>query len=269
LFNLALAVGADSVANTTPQVDGGSSNFDLAAAWFGGYAWASDGNFQLANAVLTGNERLAPGYFAGSYAQYGSFNLARAIGMKAYANAGSSEVQLGYGSFNLARALGPGAGACAGGYLGAGGFFNITRALGSGAQGFAGNPGTNDPVPTQFPSIFNISRALGSNSIAQSYDGSFNRARALGPDTTVNAQVGNFNTARAFGRGSTATAGGTTAFGDFNWAAVIGANSTGTAGPGNFNRALVLGSGQTKTNPPTAASSTQDARVRSASTRNR
>jgi hypothetical protein len=122
LFNLALAVGTDSIANTTPQAVGGRSNFDLAAAWFGGNAWASDGNFQLANAVLTGNAPCTPdncgnatgGYVAGAFAQYGNFNLARAAGKNSLANAGSSTATaIGYGSFNLARALGAGASALA------------------------------------------------------------------------------------------------------------------------------------------------------------
>jgi GNAT superfamily N-acetyltransferase len=49
LFNLAIAVGDDSLAYTTPDV-GGTSYFNIATAAAGGTAGASDGIFQIATA---------------------------------------------------------------------------------------------------------------------------------------------------------------------------------------------------------------------------
>ena len=76
LFNLAIAVGDNSEAYASrgaQSVRGGYFNIATAAA--GGTARASDGVFQIANARGEGS---------GAFARYGSFGVARAIGVNAF-----------------------------------------------------------------------------------------------------------------------------------------------------------------------------------------
>ena len=294
LFNLAIAVGDDSLAYTTPDV-GGTSYFNIATAAAGGYAQASDGIFQIATAF--GSQ---PDEDSGAFATYGSFGVARAIGVNAWAQTGAGGNLERVSAFNIARAVGEnstafaqfgfgnssralGLGSYAAAYDGNG---NIARALGNGAESNAGgSPST--------PASFNVARALGTSTNAYAGTGDFNIASALG--TAVEAAAGgsdigrgSFNIARVAGSNSYAGAGafdatdsrfniasvignGSDAYagtGNLNTARVFGDTSTANAGPGNGRRAIVVGSNQIKTDPPQGASARRAAAsVRSASHR--
>jgi hypothetical protein len=293
LFNLAIAVGDNSLAYTTPDV--GGSYFNIATAAAGGYAQASDGIFQIATAF--GSQ---PDEDSGAFATYGSFGVARAIGVNAWAQTGAGGNLERVSAFNIARAVGEnstafaqfgygnssrafGLGSYAAAYDGNG---NIARALGNGAQSNAGGS------PTA-PASFNIARALGTSTDAYAGTGDFNIASAIG--TAVQAQAGgidigrgSFNIARAVGSNSYAGAGAFDAtesvlniasvigdaseayatYGSLNTARVFGNTSVAQAGPGNGRRAIIVGSNQTKIDPPQSANSRQAAAsVRSASHR--
>ena len=293
LFNLAIAVGDNSLAYTTPDV--GGSYFNIATAAAGGYAQASDGIFQIATAF--GSQ---PDEDSGAFATYGAFGVARAIGVNAWAQTGAGGNLERVSAFNIARAVGEystafaqfgfgnssrafGLNSYAAAYDGNG---NIARALGNGAQANAGgSPST--------PASFNIARALGTSTDAYAGTGDFNIASALG--TAVQAQAGgivtgrgSFNIARVAGSNSYAGAGAFDAtesvlniasvigdaseayavYGSLNTARVFGNTSVAQAGPGNGRRAIIVGSNQTKIDPPQSASSRQAAAsVRSASHR--
>jgi hypothetical protein len=290
LFNLALAFGDNSLAYTTPDV--GASYFNIATAAAGGYAQASDGIFQIATA--RGSQ---PDDGTGAFATYGSFGVARAIGVNAVAQTGAGGNLERVSAFNIARARGENSTAFA--QFGFGnssravglnsyaaafdGNRNIARALGNGAEANAGgSPST--------PASFNVARALGTSALAYAGAGDFNIASALG--TAVEAAAGgsdigrgSFNIARVAGSNSYAGSGafdatesgfniasvignGSDAYagpGNLNTARVFGNTSTANAGPGNGRRAIVVGSGQDKTDPPQGASARQAAAsVRSA-----
>ena len=293
-FNLAIAVGDNSLAYTTPDV-GGTSYFNIATAAAGGYAQASDGIFQIATAF--GSQ---PDEDSGAFATYGSFGVARAIGVNAWAQTGAGGNLERVSAFNIARAVGDnstafaqfgfgnssrafGLGSYAAAYDGNG---NIARALGNGAVSNAGGS------PTA-PASFNIARALGASTDAYAGTGDFNIASAIG--TAVVAQAGgidigrgSFNIARAVGSNSYAGAGAFDAtesvlniasvigdaseayatYGSLNTARVFGNTSVAQAGPGSGRRAIIVGSNQTKFDPPQSASSRRAAAsVRSASHR--
>ena len=293
LFNLAIAVGDNSLAYTTPDV--GSSYFNIATAAAGGYAQASDGIFQIATGLGSQLENNT-----GAFATYGSFGVARAIGVNAWAQTGAGGNLERVSAFNIARAVGEnstafaqfgfgnssralGLGSYAAAYDGNG---NIARALGNGAQSNAGGS------PTA-PASFNIARALGTSTDAYAGTGDFNIASAIG--TAVQAQAGgidigrgSFNIARAVGSKSYAGAGAFDAtesvlniasvigdaseayatYGSLNTARVFGNTSVAQAGPGSGRRAIIVGSNQTKIDPPQDASSRRAAAsVRSASHR--
>jgi hypothetical protein len=293
LFNLALAFGDNSLAYTTPDV--GDSYFNIATAAAGGYAQASDGIFQIATAF--GSQ---PDDGTGAFATYGSFGVARAIGVNAVAQTGAGGNLERVSAFNIARAVGDNSTAFAqfgfgnssrafglGSYAAAyDGNRNIARALGNGAEANAGgSPST--------PASFNIARALGTSTDAYAGTGDFNIASAIG--TAVQAQAGgidigrgSFNIARAVGSNSYAGAGAFDAtesvlniasvigdaseayatYGSLNTARVFGNTSVAQAGPGAGRRAIIVGSNQTKIDPPQSASSRQAAAsVRSASHR--
>ena len=256
LFNLAIAVGADSVAFTMPEV--GSSYFNIATAAAGGYAQASDGIFQIATAR---GSQSGVDERSGAFATYGSFGVARAIGVQAWAQAGAVD-DLGQPSaFNIARARGENSSAFA-----LFGYGNSSRAFGSGASASAGLGNGN------------IARALGNGAEAQAggsgrtnVRGSFNIARVAGSDSYARAGAGDFdgtesrfNIATVIGNGSDATAGE----GNLNTARVFGNTSAAVAGPGNGRRAIVVGSGKNKSDPPEGASARRAAAsVRSAAQR--
>jgi len=245
LFNLALAFGDNSLAYTTPDV--GASYFNIATAAAGGVARASDGIFQIAT---------ARGESSRAFADSGSFGVARAIGVNAFAGAGvggdfglasafniavargensTARAEVGFGNSGLA--FGSRASAIAG--LGNG---NIARALGTEAKAQAGG---NTPADQ---ASFNIARVAGSNSFATAgLIGAerFNIATVIGNESTASAGQGNLNAARVFGNTSTAN-----------------------AGPGNGRRAIIVGSNQTKNDPPRDASARRAAAsVRSAAQR--
>jgi hypothetical protein len=297
LFNLAIAVGDNSLAYTTPDV--GGSYFNIATAAAGGFARASDGIFQIATALGSQLENNSGGDspVAVAFATYGSFGLATAIGVNAIAQTGAGGNLERVSAFNIARAVGEnstafaqfgfgnssralGLGSYAAAYDGNG---NIARALGNGAQSNAGgSPST--------PASFNIARALGTSTDAYAGTGDFNIASALG--TAVQAEAGgsdigrgSFNIARVAGSNSYAGAGafdatesgfniasvignGSDAYagtGNLNTARVFGNTSTANAGPGNGRRAIAVGSNQSKTDPPPGASARRAAAsVRSA-----
>ena len=295
LFNLALAVGDNSYADTTPYLDGDVSYFNIATAAAGGYAQASDGIFQIATAF--GSQ---PDENSGAFATYGSFGVARAFGHNAWAQTGAGGNLERVSAFNIARAVGDNSTAFA--QFGFGnssrafglnsyaaaydGNVNIARALGNGARSNAGGS-------PSAPASFNIARALGPSTDAYAGTGDFNIASALG--TAVQAQAGgngigrgSLNIARAVGSNSYAGAGAFDAtesvlniasvigdaseayagIGNLNTARVFGNTSVAQAGPGNGRRAIVVGSNQTKSDPPQAASARRAAAsVRSASHR--
>jgi hypothetical protein len=294
LFNLAIAVGDNSLAYTTPDV-GGTSYFNIATAAAGGYAQASDGIFQIATAFES-----QPDEDSGAFATYGAFGVARAIGVNAWAQTGAGGNLERVSAFNIARARGENSTAFA--QFGFGnssrafglnsyaaaydGNRNIARALGNGAVSNAGGS------PTA-PASFNIARALGTSTDAYAGTGDFNIASAIG--TAVQAQAGgidigrgSFNIARVAGSNSYAGAGAFDAtesvlniasvigdaseayatYGSLNTARVFGNTSVAQAGPGSGRRAIVVGSNQTKIDPPQSASSRRAAAsVRSASHR--
>jgi len=281
LFNLAIAVGDNSLAYTTPDV-GGTSYFNIATAAAGGTAQASDGIFQIATGLGSQLENNT-----GAFATFGSFGLATAIGVNAIAQTGAGGNLERVSAFNIARAVGDnstafaqfgfgnssrafGLGSYAAAYDGNG---NIARALGNGAVSNAGGS------PTA-PASFNIARALGTSTDAYAGTGDFNIASAIG--TAVQAQAGgidigrgSFNIARAVGSNSYAGAGAFDAtesvlniasvigdaseayavYGSLNTARVFGNTSVAQAGPGNGRRAIIVGSNQTKIDPPQSASS--------------
>mgnify|MGYP007049803924 CR=1 FL=1 len=294
LFNLAIAVGDNSLAYTTPDV-GGTSYFNIATAAAGGTAQASDGIFQIATGLGSQLENNT-----GAFATFGSFGVARAIGVNAWAQTGAGGNLERVSAFNIARAVGEnstafaqfgfgnssralGLGSYAAAYDGNG---NIARALGNGAQSNAGGS------PTA-PASFNIARALGTSTDAYAGTGDFNIASAIG--TAVVAQAGgidigrgSFTIARAVGSNSYAGAGAFDAtesvlniasvigdaseayatYGSLNTARVFGNTSVAQAGPGSGRRAIIVGSNQTKIDPPQDASSRRAAAsVRSASHR--
>ena len=238
LFNLAIAVGADSVALVTGDAD---SYFNIATAAAGGFARASNGIFQIATA--RGSQ---PDDGTGAFATNGSFGVARAIGVNAFSRAGAEGDLAQASAFNIAVARGENSAAVArNGFgnssraFGSGaiaitefGNGNIARALGNGAEAEAGG---NNPADQ---SSFNVARAVGSTSNA--------RAGAFGGDLTES----NFNIATVIGNESTASAGQ----GNLNTARVFGDTSTAEAGPGNGRRAIVIGSNQMKSDPPEGAS---------------
>ena len=259
LFNLALAVGDNSLAYTTPDV--GASYFNIATAAAGGYAQAS-GIFNIATA--RGSQ---PDGFSGAFATNGAFGVARAIGVNAYAKAGAGGNLEQASAFNIAvargenskafallgfgnssRAFGSGAKATAG--LGNG---NIASALGNGADAEAGGNNLRCPLcPPADQASFNIARVAGSNSNA--------RAGAL----AIDAPESRFNIATVIGNESAASAGQ----GNLNAARVFGNTSVALAGPGNGRRAIVIGSNQAKSDPPEGASARRAAAsVRSAAQR--
>jgi len=293
-FNLAIAVGDNSLAYTTPDV-GGTSYFNIATAAAGGTAQASDGIFQIATGLGSQLENNT-----GAFATFGSFGLATAIGVNAIAQTGAGGNLERVSAFNIARAVGDnstafaqfglgnssrafGLGSYAAAYDGNG---NIARALGNGAVSNAGGS------PTA-PASFNIARALGASTDAYAGTGDFNIASAIG--TAVVAQAGgidigrgSFNIARAVGSNSYAGAGAFDAtesvlniasvigdaseayatYGSLNTARVFGNTSVAQAGPGSGRRAIIVGSNQTKFDPPQSASSRRAAAsVRSASHR--
>jgi hypothetical protein len=290
LFNLALAVGDNSLAYTTPDV--GSSYFNIATAAAGGTARASDGIFQIATGLGSQLENNT-----GAFATYGSFGLATAIGVNAWAQTGAGGNLERVSAFNIARAVGEnstafaqfgfgnssralGLGSYAAAYDGNG---NIARAWGNGAESNAGGS------PSTLAS-FNVARALGTGTDAYAGTGDFNIASALG--TAVEAAAGgsdigrgSFNIARVAGSNSYAGAGafdatdsrfniasvignGSDAYagtGNLNTARVFGDTSTANAGPGNGRRAIAVGSNQIETDPPQGASARRAAAsVRSA-----
>lgn len=294
LFNLAIAVGDNSLAYTTPDV-GGTSYFNIATAAAGGTAQASDGIFQIATGLGSQLENNT-----GAFATFGSFGLATAIGVNAIAQTGAGGNLERVSAFNIARAVGENSTAFA--QFGFGnssrafglnsyaaaydGNVNIARALGNGARSNAGgSPST--------PASFNIARALGPSTDAYAGTGDFNIASALG--TAVQAQAGgidigrgSLNIARAVGSNSYAGAGAFDAtasvlniasvigdaseayatYGSLNTARVFGNTSVAQAGPGIGRRAIIVGSNQTKIDPPQAASARRAAAsVRSASHR--
>jgi hypothetical protein len=99
LGDVALALGANSYSSTAPQTTGNVSYFDIATAVAGGYAQASDGAFEIANAL--GSQ---PNDYTGAFATYGTFALARAIGTNAQAQTGSQLETSHRSAFNIARA---------------------------------------------------------------------------------------------------------------------------------------------------------------------
>ncbi|MCX6484597.1 MAG: hypothetical protein NT146_15325 [Mycobacterium sp.] len=221
LFNLAIAVGDNSLAYTTPDV--GASYFNIATAAAGGYAQASDGIFNIATA--RGSQ---PDGFSGAFATNGSFGVARAIGVNAYAKAGAEGDLAQASAFNIAVAR-----------------------------------GENSEARAQFGYV-NSSRAFGSGAVAVARVGNGNIARALGNGSVAAAGQGNFNTATVIGNGSLAAANQ----GNFNTARVFGDTSTAEAGPGNGRRAIIVGSNQTKNDPPQDASARRAAAsIRSAAQR--
>jgi len=294
-FNLALAVGDYSYADTTPYLAGDTSYFNIASAGAGGHAQASDGVFQIANAFGPQTDDNS-----GAFATYGAFGIARAIGPNALAQTGAGGNLERASAFNIARAVGEnstafaqfgfgnsgrafGLNSYAAAYDGNG---NIAQALGNGAQSNAGGS-------PSAPASFNIARALGTSTNAFAGLGDFNIATALG--TAVQAAAGGIDTgrgslniARAVGSNSYAGAGafdatesvlniasvigdGSDAYagiGSLNTARVFGNSSTAQAGPGSGRRTIIVGSNQTKSDPPQAASTRRaTASVRSASHR--
>ena len=295
LFNLAIAVGDNSLAYTTPDV-GGTSYFNIATAAAGGTAGAYDGIFQIATGLGSQLENNT-----GAFATFGSFGLATAIGVNAIAQTGAGGNLERVSAFNIARAVGDnstafaqfgfgnssrafGLGSYAAAYDGNG---NIARALGNGAVSNAGGS------PTA-PASFNIARALGTSTDAYAGTGDFNIASAIG--TAVQAQAGgidigrgSFNIARAVGSNNSYAGAGAfdatesvlniasvigdaseayATYGSLNTARVFGNTSVAQAGPGSLRRAIVVGSNQTKIDPPQSASSRRAAAsVRSASHR--
>ena len=248
LFNLAIAVGESSFAGSEAFITGeGSSYFNIATAAAGGFARASDGFFNIAN---------ARGESSRAFADSGSFGVARANGVNAFAGAGvggdfglasafniavargensTARAEVGFGNSGLA--FGSRASAIAG--LGNG---NIARALGTEAKAQAGG---NTPADQ---ASFNIARVAGSNSFATAgLIGAerFNIATVIGNESVASAGQGNLNAARVFGNTSAAL-----------------------AGPGNGRRAIVIGSNQAKSDPPEGASARRAAAsVRSAAQR--
>jgi len=248
LFNLAIAVGDNSRALTTGD---GGSYFNIATAVAGGFARASDGIFQIAAARGSQTD-----FESGAVAADGSFGVARAIGVNAYAIAGAEAGDLKQASaFNIAGARGENSTAFA-----RNGFGNSSRAFGSGA------------IAIDVFGNGNIARALGTVAVAQS-QGSFNIARAVGSNSVAYAGLDSgvpevswsmFNIASVIGNGSIAA----TFEGNRNTARVFGNNSHAAAGPGNGRRAIIVGSGKTKSDPPPGASARRaTASVRSAAQR--
>lgn len=233
--NFAFAVGANSEAT----VDGTSSNFNVATAWFGGFARVTNGSFNLANAVLTGKPIPGPIFVPrGSFAGDGNFNIASAVGENSNADAFA-------GNFNVARSLGGNSQASLGS-------FNLAQAIGGG--GAVAANGNAQIAITRCAALCGFASARGGNAqIALSLgggeaigsDGFLNRALAVGKGSVASAGGGNNNSARVLGNGSTATARN----GNNNSASVLGNGSTATAGPGNNYRIVVVGQGRSGQKP--------------------
>lgn len=249
--NIAFAVGANSEAT----VDGTSSNFNVATAWFGGFARVTNGSFNLANAVLTGKPIPGPIFVPrGSFAGAGNFNIANAVGRDSYASAFD-------GDFNAASSLGDSVGAQA-----SAGSFNLAQAIGESSAAFS--LGGNAQIAITISNRGGFASARGGTAqIALSLrgrealasDGFLNRALAVGNGSTASAGGGNNNRARVLGGGSTATARN----GSNNSASVLGNGSTATAGPGNNYRIVVVGKGRSGQKPG------QNVETKAAATRSR
>jgi hypothetical protein len=245
LFNLAIAVGDNSRALTTGD---GGSYFNIATAVAGGFARASDGIFQIAAARGSQTD-----FESGAVAADGSFGVARAIGVNAFAQVGAYGDLAQASAFNIAGARGENSTAFA-----RNGFGNSSRAFGSGA------------IAIDVFGNGNIARALGTVAVAEIGRGSFNIARAVGSNSVASAGLDSgvpevswsmFNIASVIGNGSIAA----TFEGNRNTARVFGNNSHAAAGPGIGRRAIIVGSGKTKSDPPPGASARRAAAsVRSA-----
>jgi len=257
LFNLALAVGDNSVADTTPTDwkaapevrptrAAGYSNFTVAMGWLGGEALASDGNFNVATAVLGGSVAAA----GGSGGAIGNFAVAQAFGNGAIASAGASlddRYQL----------------------IAVDSSFVLARAFGKRAEAVAGN------------GRFALASAIGADASARALNGSTQIARALGAGSGAFALSGNFNVAGVVGKGSSARAGGNAANlsggNNRNSALVWGNSSTATAGialeapagtePVSGRHVLIIGNGKSESDKAAATSSTPAASARSAAVR--
>lgn len=289
LFNLAMAVGDDSVADTTPVAT--YTNFAIATAWSGGYAVAGDGNFNIATAVLSNSVAAAGGNGLGITADFG---MAQAFGNGALAVTGAQAAE-GlpgfYSAFNVSRALGTGAQASAtnGNFLLSSAFGSNTVAI-SGAL-FAGRA----EVPVV--SAFNVARAIGndgtdaralggfflfasargSGAISVTANGNFNVAGTIGELSQAYAQDGSGNIAGAVGILNYARAGGNydnPTGNDLNTALVFGKNSEATAGvapyapagagPVSGRHVVVIGNGRTKSDEAAATSLRRTSSARSA-----
>lgn len=289
LFNLAMAVGDGSVADTTPVAT--YTNFAIATAWSGGYAVAGDGNFNIATAVLSDSVAAAGGNGLGTTADFG---MAQAFGNGALAVTGAQAAE-GlpgfYSAFNVSRALGTAAQAIAtnGNFLLSSAFGSNTAAI-SGAL-FAGRA----EVPVV--SAFNVARAIGndgtdaralggfflfasargSGAASVAANGNFNLAGTIGVLSLAAAQDGSGNIAGTIGTLSVARAGGNfdnPTGNDRNSALVFGDNSSATAGvppyapagagPVSGRHVISIGNSHSKSDKPAATSSQRSARTRSA-----
>ena len=288
-FNLAFAVGDDSVADTTPVAT--YSNFSMASAWSGGYAVAGDGNFNIATAVLSDSVAAAGGDGLGTTADFG---VAQAFGNGALALTGAQAFKglPGFSSaFNVSRALGTGAQAFA-----TNGNFLLSSALGSntlavsGALFFGraevpvvsafnvaraiGNDGTNARALGGF---FLFASARGSGAASVAANGNFNAAGTIGVLSRADAQDGSGNIAGTIGTLSSARAGGNfdnPTGNNRNSVLVFGDNSTATAGvppyapagagPVSGRHVISIGNSQSKSDEPAAISSQRSAPTRSA-----